>query len=191
MPHVLVIDNYDSFTWNLVQEMGQLGAQLSVHRNDQITLEEIAQLAPDGIVLSPGPGRPENAGITTSVIATFGDSTPILGVCLGHQAIGAVFGASIVRAPTIMHGKVSDVQHLDVGIFVGLASPVTATRYHSLVIDPATVPDELEVTAWTTDGIVMGVRHRTKPIEGVQFHPESVLTVEGLSMLANFLRPLS
>jgi len=191
MSRVLVIDNYDSFTWNLVQEMGQLGATLDVLRNDEITLDEITQRQPDAIVLSPGPGRPEHAGITCAVIERFAPTVPILGVCLGHQAIGAVYGASIVRAPSIMHGKVSDVEHLDVGIFRGLASPVIATRYHSLVIDPATLPDCLELTAWTSDGIVMGVRHREFPLQGVQFHPESVLTVEGLSMLSNFLRSLA
>jgi anthranilate synthase component 2 len=189
MARVLVIDNYDSFTWNLVQEMGQLGAELLVHRNDAITLDEIAQLNVDAIVLSPGPGRPDGAGITCSVIERFGPSTPILGVCLGHQAIGQVYGAQIVRAPAIMHGKVSNVEHHNVGVFVGLNSPIVATRYHSLVIDPATVPDELEVTAWSHD-IIMGVRHREFPVEGVQFHPESVLTVDGLSMLENFLSRL-
>jgi anthranilate synthase component 2 len=190
MARVLVIDNYDSFTWNLVQELGQLGAELVVHRNDAITLEEIDELAVDGIVLSPGPGRPESAGITCSVIERFGPRTPILGVCLGHQAIGQVFGATIVRAPSIMHGKVSDVEHRDVGVFRGLDSPVIATRYHSLIIDPATLPEVLEVTAWTGE-IIMGVRHREFPIEGVQFHPESVLTLDGLSMLGNFLNSLS
>ena len=190
MARVLVIDNYDSFTWNLVQEMGQLGAELTVQRNDAITLDEIEALDVDGIVLSPGPGRPENAGITCSVIKRFGPRTPILGVCLGHQAIGQVYGATIVRAPTIMHGKVSNVEHQASGVFVDLASPLVATRYHSLVIDPASLPDVLEVTAWSGD-IIMGVRHREFAVEGVQFHPESVLTVDGLSMLGNFLRSLT
>ena len=191
MPNVLVIDNYDSFTWNLVQEMGQLGATLTVRRNDEVTLNEIADMNPDGIVLSPGPGRPENAGITCSVVEKFAPIIPILGVCLGHQAIGVALGAKVVRASQIMHGKVSDILHLDVGIFQGLASPLIATRYHSLVIDPATLPDTLVLTAWTSDGTIMGVRHTTYPLEGVQFHPESVLTVDGLSMLENFLNSLN
>jgi len=186
---VLVIDNYDSFTWNLVQEMGQLGAELEVVRNDQITLDEIAEKNVDGIVLSPGPGRPEDAGITGEVIKQLGSTTPVFGVCLGHQAIGQAFGATIVHAPSIMHGKVSLIRHDNQGVFEGLSNPMVATRYHSLVIDPATVPDELEVTAWVDD-VIMGVRHRTLPIEGVQFHPESVLTEEGLAMLENFLSRL-
>jgi len=191
MAHVLVIDNYDSFTWNLVQEMGQLGADPVVKRNDEIAVADIAALVPDGIVLSPGPGRPEGAGISCAVVAELGGTVPVLGVCLGHQAIGVSFGASIVRAPTIMHGKVSDIHHNGQGVFAGLASPIVATRYHSLVIDPATLPDELEVTAWTSDDVIMGVRHRTLDIEGVQFHPESVLTVDGLALLGNFLARLS
>ena len=189
MARVLVIDNYDSFTWNLVQEMGQLGGELIVRRNDAISLDEIDQLGVDGIVLSPGPGRPEHAGVTCAVIERFAATTPILGVCLGHQAIGQVYGATIVRAPSIMHGKVSDVEHDGEGIFAGLASPLVATRYHSLVIDPATLPDELIVTARTGD-VIMGVRHRELRVEGVQFHPESVLTVDGLRMLGNFLTSL-
>ncbi|MBU6233964.1 MAG: aminodeoxychorismate/anthranilate synthase component II [Acidobacteria bacterium] len=189
MPDVLVIDNYDSFTWNLVQEMGELGANLEVRRNDAITTDEILALRPDGIVISPGPGRPENAGITCEVIRTIGGTVPLFGVCLGHQAIGYVFGASIVRAPAIMHGKTSAITHRGVGVFTGLSSPLTATRYHSLVIDPDTLPPELEITA-TTDDIIMGVRHRTMDIEGVQFHPESVLTVDGLALLNNFLQRL-
>lgn len=188
MSTVLVIDNYDSFTWNLVQEMGELGASLTVRRNDEISLDDIAKLAPAGIVLSPGPGRPEGAGISCAVIERFGPTTPILGVCLGHQAIGAVFGATIVRAPTIMHGKVSDVLHEGAGVFEGLASPVVATRYHSLTIDPDSLPDDLLLTAWLSDGVIMGVRHRTWPVEGVQFHPESVLTTQGPAILRNFLR---
>ncbi|MEI8127098.1 MAG: aminodeoxychorismate/anthranilate synthase component II [Actinomycetota bacterium] len=189
MSRVLVIDNYDSFTWNLVQEMGELGAELEVRRNNQITLAEIEEMSPDGIVISPGPGRPEHAGLSIDIIRHFGPRTPLLGVCLGHQAIGALFGASIVRAPTMMHGKVSPVEHHGTGVFSGLESPLIATRYHSLVIDPATLPVELEVTAWTDD-IIMGVRHRSWPLEGVQFHPESVLTTTGPAMLANFLRRL-
>ena len=190
MADVLVIDNYDSFTWNLVQEMGELGATLEVRRNDNISIEEIRTLRPDGIVISPGPGRPEQAGISCDVIRQLGGEIPIFGVCLGHQAIGQVFGASIVRAPSIMHGKVSEITHEGQGVFAGLPSPLIATRYHSLVIDPATLPVDLVVTAWTGD-IIMGVRHRAKEIEGVQFHPESVLTKDGLAMLGTFLGRLA
>ena len=190
MADVLVIDNYDSFTWNLVQEMGELGATLEVRRNDDISIEEIRTLRPDGIVISPGPGRPEQAGISCDVIRQLGGEIPIFGVCLGHQAIGQVFGASIVRAPSIMHGKVSEITHEGQGVFTGLPSPLIATRYHSLVIDPATLPADLVVTAWTGD-IIMGVRHRAKEIEGVQFHPESVLTKDGLAMLGTFLGRLA
>ena len=190
MADVLVIDNYDSFTWNLVQEMGELGATLEVRRNDNISIEEIRTLRPDGIVISPGPGRPEQAGISCDVIRQLGGEIPIFGVCLGHQAIGQVFGASIVRAPSIMHGKVSEITHEGQGVFAGLSSPLIATRYHSLVIDPATLPADLVVTAWTGD-IIMGVRHRAKEIEGVQFHPESVLTKDGLAMLGTFLGRLA
>jgi anthranilate synthase component 2 len=190
MADVLVIDNYDSFTWNLVQEMGELGATLEVRRNDNISIEEIRTLRPDGIVISPGPGRPEQAGISCDVIRQLGGEIPIFGVCLGHQAIGQVFGASIVRAPSIMHGKVSEITHEGQGVFAGLPSPLIATRYHSLVIDPATLPADLVVTAWTGD-IIMGVRHRAKEIEGVQFHPESVLTKDGLAMLGTFLGRLA
>lgn len=186
MPRVLVIDNYDSFTWNLVQEMGQLGAEIDVVRNDAATVDEILARDIDGLVISPGPGRPEDAGITCELIAAAAGKFPLLGVCLGHQAIGAVYGAEIVRAPSIMHGKTSDVHHRDLGIFKGLPNPVTTTRYHSLVIDPATLPDVLEVTA-EVDNIIMGVRHREFDVEGVQFHPESVLTRDGLAMLQNFL----
>jgi anthranilate synthase component 2 len=190
MADVLVIDNYDSFTWNLVQEMGELGATLEVRRNDSVTIDEIRALRPDGIVISPGPGRPEQAGISCDVIRQLGGEIPLFGVCLGHQAIGHVFGASIVRAPSIMHGKVSEITHEGQGVFAGLPSPLTATRYHSLVIDPSTLPADLVVTAWTGD-IIMGVRHRAKEIEGVQFHPESVLTKDGLAMLGTFLGRLA
>lgn len=190
MADVLVIDNYDSFTWNLVQEMGELGAQLEVRRNDDVTVDDIRHLKPDGIVISPGPGRPENAGVTCQVIRELGSSIPLFGVCLGHQAIGHVFGGSVVRAPSIMHGKTSEVFHHGDGVFAGLSSPIIATRYHSLVIDPATLPEVLSVTATTSDGIIMGVRHRSLEIEGVQFHPESVLTKDGLTLLGNFLARL-
>ena len=187
-PRVAVVDNYDSFVYNLVQYLGELGAEPIVHRHDQVTLDELLALAPDAVLISPGPGRPEDAGISNDAIRVFGErGVPVLGVCLGHQAIGHVFGAAVVRAPRLMHGKTSPVEHQGVGVFAGLPSPLTATRYHSLVIDPATLPDELAVTARTADGTVMGVRHRELPIEGVQFHPESILTGHGHDLLRNFL----
>ena len=187
MPRVLVIDSYDSFVYNLVQYLGELGAEPIVVRNDQLSVKEAVALAPDAVLLSPGPGRPEDAGIICAAIPAFGAiGTPLLGVCLGHQAIGHVYGGSVVRAPSLMHGKTSPIDHEGLGVFAGLPSPLTATRYHSLVIDPATMPDCLEVTA-TCDGIVMGVRHRELPIEGVQFHPESILTGAGHELLRNFL----
>ena len=188
MPSVLVVDNYDSFTFNLVQYLGELGAEPIVVRNDQLTVDEALALQPDLVLLSPGPGRPEDAGIICAAIPAFAEAgVPVFGVCLGHQAIGHVFGGSVVRAPSLMHGKTSPIEHEGQGVFEGLPSPLTATRYHSLVIDPASMPDCLEVTA-TCDGIVMGVRHRTLPIEGVQFHPESILTAAGHDLLKNFLR---
>ncbi|HIK55080.1 MAG TPA: aminodeoxychorismate/anthranilate synthase component II [Synechococcales cyanobacterium M55_K2018_004] len=194
---ILVIDNYDSFTYNLVQYLGELGAELpvaatvQVYRNDQITLEQIRQLKPDAIVISPGPGRPEDAGISPDVIRELGPTLPILGVCLGHQGIGLVFGATITSAAELMHGKTSPIEHKGVGVFEGIASPMTATRYHSLVIDRETCPPVLEITAWVEDGTIMGVRHREYPhIQGVQFHPESILTGEGKQLLRNFLRSL-
>ncbi|MFZ4720972.1 MAG: anthranilate synthase component II [Ilumatobacteraceae bacterium] len=188
MPRVLVIDSYDSFVYNLVQYLGELGAEPIVVRNDQLTVDEAVALAPDLVLLSPGPGRPEDAGIICEAITAFAEAgTPVFGVCLGHQAIGHVFGGSVVRAPSLMHGKTSPIQHEGKGVFEGLPSPLVATRYHSLVIDPATMPDCLEVTA-ECDGIVMGVRHRTLPIEGVQFHPESILTSAGHDLLRNFLQ---
>jgi anthranilate synthase component 2 len=191
---ILVIDNYDSFTYNLVQYLGELGAELpvaadiQVYRNDQISLEQIRQLQPDAIVISPGPGRPEDAGISPKLIEELGAELPILGVCLGHQGIGQVFGGKITSAPELMHGKTSPVQHKGVGVFKGLDNPFTATRYHSLIIDAQTCPDVLEVTAWVEDGTIMGVRHRDYPhIQGVQFHPESILTDSGKQLLKNFL----
>lgn len=183
---VLVIDNYDSFVYNLVQYLGELGAEPVVYRNDAITVEQIRELRPDAILISPGPGRPEDAGVSCDVIATFGDQIPLLGVCLGHQAIGHVYGAEIVRAPLLMHGKTSSVDHEGVGVLRNVPSPFTATRYHSLVIDRATMPAELEVTAQTADGIVMAVKHRDYQVEGVQFHPESILTEGGHKIVANF-----
>lgn len=183
-----MIDSYDSFVYNLVQYLGELGAEPIVVRNDQLTVQGALALAPDAVLLSPGPGRPEGAGIICAAIPAFGAAgVPVLGVCLGHQAIGHVYGGSVVRAPTLMHGKTSPIQHHGQGVFEGLASPLTATRYHSLVIEPATMPDCLEVTA-TCGEIVMGVRHRELPIEGVQFHPESILTGAGHELLRNFLR---
>ena len=187
VPRVLVVDNYDSFVYNLVQYLGELGAQPLVHRHDELTVDDAAALAPDAVVVSPGPGRPEDAGISSDVIATLGRRTPVLGVCLGHQCIGQVFGADVVRAAHVVHGKTSLVHHRGQGVLAGLPQPFEATRYHSLVVDPATVPAELEVTAWTDDGTVMGLRHRELPVEGVQFHPESILTEAGHQLMANFL----
>ena len=186
---VLVLDNYDSFVFNLVQYLGELGAEPVVCRNDAIDVTAAVALEPDGVLVSPGPGRPEDAGIICEAVPVFADrGTPVLGVCLGHQAIGHVYGASIVGATELMHGKTSPIDHDGAGIFAGLPSPLTATRYHSLTIDPATVPDELQVTATTVDGTIMGVRHRHHDVEGVQFHPESVLTAAGHDLLRNFLR---
>jgi anthranilate synthase component II len=184
---VLVIDNYDSFVYNLVQELGELGADPVVHRNDAIDVDGIRAAAPDLILISPGPGRPEDAGITDTVIRELAGEIPILGVCLGHQAIGQVFGGEVVAAPTLMHGKTSSIHHDGRGVFAGLPDPFVATRYHSLVVDPATVPDALEVSATTGDGVIMGLRHRVLAVEGVQFHPESLLTPSGPSLLSNFL----
>ncbi len=187
MTMILVIDNYDSFTFNLVQYLGELGQELKVYRNDAISVEEIDLLAPESIVISPGPGRPENSGIIVQAIRNLGGKIPILGVCLGHQAIGAAFGGNVVRAPAIMHGKTSQIYHDGHTIFRDLENPFTATRYHSLVVSPAGLPDCLEVTARTEDGVIMGLRHRKYPIEGVQFHPESILTKTGKKLLSNFL----
>ena len=194
---ILVIDNYDSFTYNLVQYLGELAVDfpvandLQVVRNDKITVDEIRVLNPDAVVISPGPGRPDDAGVSLNAIAQLGDKLPILGVCLGHQSIGQVFGGKIVSAPELMHGKTSLVSHTGIGIFQGLENPFTATRYHSLVIERETCPEVLEITAWVEDGTIMGVRHRQYPhIQGVQFHPESVLTALGKELLRNFLRTL-
>ena len=185
---VFVLDNYDSFTYNLVQYLGELGAAITVRRNDQVTIEEIAAMAPTHIVVSPGPGRPEDAGLTMAVIRHFGESVPVLGVCLGHQAIGAVFGGRVVRAPAPVHGKTAVIEHDGRGLFAGLTGPFAAGRYHSLVVADEGLPAELEISARTReDGIIMGLRHRTRPIHGVQFHPESVLTGEGRRMLQSFL----
>ncbi|HEX4978621.1 MAG TPA: aminodeoxychorismate/anthranilate synthase component II [Acidimicrobiales bacterium] len=187
-PRVLVIDNYDSFVYNLVQYLGELGADPVVHRNDAITAGDAEALRPDAVLISPGPGRPADAGISNEVIRRLGPTTPVLGVCLGHQCIGEVFGGEIVRAPAIMHGKTSLISHSDTGVFRGLPDPLEATRYHSLIVDRASVPgEELEVTAETDDGLVMGLRHRRHPVEGVQFHPESILTRSGHDLLRNFV----
>ncbi len=195
---IIVIDNYDSFTYNLVQYLGELAQDfpvaqdLQIYRNDQISVKQVQRLKPDAIVISPGPGRPEDAGVSMELIRELGHSTPILGVCLGHQSIGQVYGGDIVSAPVLMHGKTSEVKHSEGGVFKGLDNPFTATRYHSLIIDRETCPDVLEVTAWTSDGTIMGVRHRNYPqVEGVQFHPESILTTSGKQLLRNFLRQLS
>lgn len=194
---IIVIDNYDSFTYNLVQYLGELGSQLpvaaeiQVYRNDKISPEQIHQLAPCGVVISPGPGRPEDAGISEALIRELGATVPILGVCLGHQSLGQVFGAKIVPAPKLMHGKTSEIHHTGVGVFRGLANPFKATRYHSLVIEPQSCPDVLEITAWVEDGTIMGLRHRNyRHLEGVQFHPESILTSCGKKLLQNFLELL-
>ena len=185
---VLVIDNYDSFTYNLVQYLGELGAEVRVLRNDVVTLEDVVNAKADRIVISPGPGRPEQAGITMSVIRRLGEATPILGVCLGHQAIGAVFGGAVVRAQVPMHGKTSTIEHDGLGVFSGIAGPFVASRYHSLVVAESGLPTELEISARTReDSNIMGLRHRTWPVHGVQFHPESILTGEGKHILRNFL----
>ena len=185
---ILVLDNYDSFVFNLVQYLGELGAEPLVHRSDALTIDEIERLEPDGVLISPGPGTPSDAGLSNEIIRRFGAAgTPVLGVCLGHQCIGEVYGGDVVRAPAIMHGKTSLVRHEGAGVFAGLPDPLEATRYHSLVVDRASVPDCQEVTAETDDGIVMGLRHKDLPVEGVQFHPESILTAGGHDLLRNFL----
>ncbi len=188
MTRILVIDSYDSFVYNLVQYLGELGADPIVYRNDALSVDDAINLEPDGVLLSPGPGRPEDAGILCDAIPAFAAAhIPVLGVCLGHQAIGHVYGASVVRASELMHGKTSEILHSGAGVFAGLPSPLTATRYHSLVLEPSTVPSELVVTAHTADGMVMGVRHTVDDVEGVQFHPESILTAAGHELLTNFL----
>lgn len=185
---VLVIDNYDSFVYNLVQYLGELGAEPVVHRHDQVTLPELRDLAPDAVLVSPGPGRPEDAGISNDAIRDFGErGVPVLGVCLGHQCIGALYGGDVVRAPQVMHGKTSEIHHDGEGVFAGVPDPITATRYHSLVVARDTVPADLVVSAESEDGLVMGLRHRELPMEGVQFHPESILTESGHALLRNFL----
>jgi anthranilate synthase/aminodeoxychorismate synthase-like glutamine amidotransferase len=184
---ILVIDNYDSFTYNLVQYLGELGADLTVRRNDKVTVEGVEELGPAGIVISPGPGYPDDAGISLELVRRLGPRVPILGVCLGHQTIGQVYGGRVVRAPSLMHGKTSLIHHDGTGLFRGLSNPFVATRYHSLVVESNSLPDCLYVTARTEDGVIMGLRHAAHPVEGIQFHPESFLTGEGKRLLANYL----
>jgi anthranilate synthase/aminodeoxychorismate synthase-like glutamine amidotransferase len=184
---VLVIDNYDSFVYNLVQYLGELGAEPIVRRHDAVTTDEAAALEPDAVLVSPGPGRPEDAGVSTSIIRWAAGHIPVLGVCLGHQCIGAAWGGNVIRAPEVMHGKTSQIHHEGAGVFAGLPSPFEATRYHSLLVERSSLPEELEVTASTDDGLIMGLRHRDLDVEGVQFHPESILTASGHDLLANFL----
>lgn len=185
---LLLLDNYDSFTYNLYQYLAELGAEVVVRRNDQVSLDEIEQMQPDHIVVSPGPCTPNEAGLSCAIIATFGPSIPTLGVCLGHQSIGQVYGGRVIRAPEPMHGKTSLMYHDGQGVFRGLPQPFEANRYHSLIVENATLPAELEVTAQTEDGVIMGLKHRSYPVEGVQFHPESILTATGKDLLRNFLR---
>ncbi|MFP6589453.1 MAG: aminodeoxychorismate/anthranilate synthase component II [Candidatus Latescibacterota bacterium] len=185
---IFILDNYDSFTYNLVQYMGELGAELVVHRNDQITCDQIEELAPEKIVISPGPCTPDVAGISLEMVKRFAGKVSILGVCLGHQSIGQAFGGVVSRAPYIMHGKTSQIHHDGAGIYAGLPNPFTATRYHSLIVERDSVPDCLQIVAETEDGLVMGLRHRNMPVEGMQFHPESILTSEGKRLLGNFLQ---
>ncbi|ELZ8932486.1 aminodeoxychorismate synthase component 2 [Cronobacter dublinensis] len=184
---LLLIDNYDSFTWNLFQYFSELGAEVVVRRNDELTLDDIDALAPAHIVISPGPCTPNEAGISLEVIRRYAGRLPLLGVCLGHQAIGQAFGAAVVRAQNVMHGKTSAIRHNNTGVFAGLNNPLTVTRYHSLIIDRATLPAGFEITAWTDEGEIMGIRHRHLALEGVQFHPESILSEQGHQLLANFL----
>ena len=184
---VFVLDNYDSFTYNLVQYMGEMGAEMTIRRNDELTVDEVEALAPERILLSPGPCTPQEAGISIELVQRFAGKVPILGVCLGHQAIGAAFGGDVVRAPKLMHGKTSEVEHDGKTIFSGVASPMTCTRYHSLIVSEKNLPSELEISARTADGTIMGLRHRNHPVEGVQFHPESVLTDDGKRLIRNFL----
>jgi len=184
---LMVIDNYDSFTYNLVQYLGELGAEVIVRRNDAVTIDEVAAARPRAVVISPGPGTPDQAGICTDLIRSLGPALPIMGVCLGHQCIGQAYGAKVTRAARIMHGKVSPVFHQGRSLFRGLPSPLEATRYHSLIVERQTLPGALELTAWTEDGVIMGLRHVEHPVTGVQFHPESILTSSGRRLLANFL----
>jgi len=185
-PRVFLLDNYDSFTWNVVQLLGRIAADVTVARNDEVTVTEVAGMAPDAIVISPGPSRPEKAGISVDLVRELGPTVPLLGICLGHQAIGVAYGASVIRVPPV-HGKAAAVHHDRIGAFADLPSPISAARYHSLAIERSSLPDELEVTAWSDDGVVMGVRHRSHPVEGFQFHPESILTEDGEALMRAFL----
>ena len=187
MARVLVIDNYDSFVYILVQYLGELGAEPVVVRNDDHTVDELFAMEPDGVLVSPGPGTPDDAGVSLDAIGRFAGTTPVFGVCLGHQSIGQLYGGDVIRAPELMHGKTSMIEHDDIGVFAGLPQPLEATRYHSLIVQADTLPDTLEVTARTRDGLIMGLRHREFDVEGVQFHPESVLTMSGMQLLKNFL----
>ncbi len=184
---ILIVDNYDSFTYNLVQYFGELGCEVMVKRNDAVSLDEISSLRPTHVCISPGPGRPAQAGLSNDIVREFSARVPLLGVCLGHQCIGEVFGGKIAAAPRLLHGKTSQIQHNGSGVFANLPNPFTATRYHSLIVSPDSVPDCLEVTAQTSEGEIMGLRHRDFPVHGVQFHPESILTAEGKKLLANFV----
>ena len=184
---ILLIDNYDSFTYNLYQYLCELGAEVVVHRNDKITLEDVEELSPRGIIVSPGPGSPLDAGISNDVVRSFGRQVPTLGVCLGHQCVGYAYGGAVINAGEIMHGKLSQIHHDGKGVFLGLPNPLEAIRYHSLVVSRQDLPTELEVTAWTDNGLIMGLRHRELPVEGVQFHPESIMTESGKPLLQNFL----
>ncbi len=186
-PRVLVLDNYDSFVYILVQYLGELGAEPTVVRNDAATIADLAELDPDAVLVSPGPGTPDDAGLSLDVIGHFAGKRPVLGVCLGHQCIGQLYGGTVVRAPELMHGKTSVIEHTDSGVFTGLPAPLEATRYHSLVVDRDSLPDELAITAEARNGLIMGLRHRQLDVEGVQFHPESILTVGGMDLLRNFL----
>ena len=188
---VFIVDNYDSFTYNIAQELGELGADVEVERHDAFSVAQLQAARPDGIVISPGPGTPADAGLSNDVIRSFAGEIPLLGICLGHQCIAEVYGATIVRAPELVHGKTSLIHHDGRGVFTGLPQPFDATRYHSLVVDPATVPQDLEVTARTANGLIMGLRHRTVAVEGVQFHPESILTHAGMDLLRNYLQAIT
>jgi anthranilate synthase component 2 len=185
---ILLLDNYDSFTYNLYQYLCELGAEVAVYRNDKISVAGVAEQQPDGVVISPGPCTPDEAGISVALVRELGMRVPILGVCLGHQSIGAAYGGTVTRAPTLMHGKLSEIYHSSKGVFAGIPSPFTATRYHSLIVQRDDLPDALEVTAWTDDNLIMGMRHRDHPVQGVQFHPESIMTDEGKALLHNFLQ---